>query len=80
MSARKAQQISSEHLAERNDFLERQQRLQQVIGEAQAQLMQIQGEWAYWRRTVIDPAYGMGETDTITEDGKIVRAALNGRA
>lgn len=60
-------------LAMRQEFLERRMGLERMREQIGAQLVELEGERKFWRRTVINPKYQMTDADMIESDGTIER-------
>ena len=69
----KSTKVSAKHLAERKDFIDRREALEQLIQVAKDGLLELEGERLFWRKAIINPAYSMSDGDVIEADGSIVK-------
>jgi hypothetical protein len=69
----KRTEVSAKHLAERNDFIDRRDGLENLIQSAKDGLLELEGERLFWRKAIINPTYSMSDGDMIEADGSIVK-------
>jgi hypothetical protein len=63
--------LSDEDLATREKFRAREIELATLQEEVNRASLELQGEWGFWRREVIDGKYNLKPEDTINDDGTI---------